>query len=277
MATFAITDNLSWDVEKRPLYFTGNDGSPVPVSEKVAVVRCDTGAFLGAVSPDYEIVQNSVLLDMIQPMIDEGLLEISNVGYLNGGARVFAQAVVNEEFNIAGDTYKSFITLLNGHVGNCSVAIGPSNVRVICGNSFSMNYSQLGEKFRHSAGVNERVLESKSVLEYVNGAMAKYAKYMEPLSLKPCSSAQFRNAVEKIYNKPIEKMRESFVSKMNDLFYRGTGNEGKTFSDAFNACTEFSSHHARKTAAGNFYYASFGAGAVTNRRAMQVLTEMAAV
>jgi phage/plasmid-like protein (TIGR03299 family) len=277
MATFAITNDLKWDVEKRPLYFTGNDGAPVPVSEKVAVVRGDTGAFLGAVSPDYEIVQNSVLVDMVQPMIDEGLLELSNVGYLNGGARVFVQAVVNEEFKIAGDTYKSFITLLNGHVGNCSVAIGPSNVRVICGNSFAMSYSQLGEKFRHSAGVNERVLESKSVLEYVNGAMAKYAEYMEPLSLKPCSSAQFRNALEVIYDKEIKDMRTSFVDQLNSLFYSGAGNEGRTYADVFHAVTEFSSHHARKTAAGNFYYASFGAGAVTNRRAMHVLTEMAAV
>jgi phage/plasmid-like protein (TIGR03299 family) len=277
MATFAITNDLNWQVEKRPLSFVGNDGSPVSINEKVAVVRSDTGAFLGAVSPDYEVVQNSVLLGMVQPLVDEGLLEMRNVGYLNGGARVFVQAVVNEEFTVAGDSYKSFITLLNGHIGNNSVAIGPSNVRVICGNTFSMSYSQIGEKFRHSVGVNERVLESKAVLEYVNGAMAQYAKYMEPLALAPCSSVQFRNALEVIYDKDVKDMRASFVDQLNSLFYNGAGNEGRTYADAFNAVTDYNSNQSRKTAEGRFNYSNFGSGARVAQRAMAVLSELAAV
>jgi phage/plasmid-like protein (TIGR03299 family) len=277
MATFAITNDLNWQVEKRPLSFVGNDGSPVSINEKVAVVRSDTGAFLGAVSPDYEVVQNSVLLGMVQPLVDEGLLEMRNVGYLNGGARVFVQAVVNEEFTVAGDSYKSFITLLNGHIGNNSVAIGPSNVRVICGNTFSMSYSQIGEKFRHSVGVNERVLESKAVLEYVNGAMAQYAKYMEPLALAPCSSVQFRNALEVIYDKDVKDMRASFVDQLNSLFYNGAGNEGRTYADAFNAVTDYNSNQSRKTAEGRFNYTNFGSGARVAQRAMAVLSELAAV
>jgi phage/plasmid-like protein (TIGR03299 family) len=277
MATFAITNDLNWQVEKRALSFLGNDGSPVAINEKVAVVRSDTGAFLGAVSPDYEVVQNSVLLGMVQPLVDEGLLEMRNVGYLNGGARVFVQAVVNEEFTVAGDSYKSFITLLNGHIGNNSVAIGPSNVRVICGNTFSMSYSQIGEKFRHSVGVNERVLESKAVLEYVNGAMAQYAKYMEPLALAPCSSVQFRNALEVIYDKDVKDMRASFVDQLNSLFYSGAGNEGKTYADAFNAVTDYNSNQSRKTAEGRFNYSNFGSGARVAQRAMAVLSELAAV
>jgi phage/plasmid-like protein (TIGR03299 family) len=277
MTTFAITNDLNWTVSKRPLFFAGNDNQPTAITEKVAVVRDDNGAFLGAVSPDYETVQNSVLLSMIQPLIEEGVLELKNVGYLNGGARVFAQAEVNEEFTVAGDAYKSQITLLNGHVGNNSVAIGPSNVRVICNNTFSMAYSQIGEKFRHSAGVNERVLESQAVLEYVNGAMRKYAEYMEPLALAPCSSVQFRNALEVIYEKDVKDMRASFVDQLNSLFYSGAGNEGRTYADAFNAVTDYNSNQSRKTVAGRFNYSNFGSGARVAQRAMAVLSELAAV
>ena len=277
MTSFAITDNLNWNVSKRPLFFAGNDNQPTAITEKVAVVRDDTGAFLGAVSSEYEVVQNSVLLGMIQPLIEEGVLELRNVGYLNGGARVFAQAVVNEEFTVAGDSYKSFITLLNGHVGNSSVAIGPSNVRVICGNTFSMSYSQIGEKFRHSAGVNERVLSSTAVLDYVNGAMKKYAEYMEPLALAPCSSVQFRNALEVIYDKDIKDLRSSFVDQLNSLFYNGAGNEGRTYADAFNAITDYNSNRSRKTVEGRFNYTNFGQGARVGQRAMAALSELAAV
>lgn len=277
MPAFAVTNDLNWTVSHRDLYFTGNDGQPIKWDEKVAVVRDDNGKCLGSVSPAYETVQNTDLLKLIQPMIDEGLLTLENVGYLQHGARVFAQARVNQEFQVVGEDYRSYITILNGHVGNASVAIGPSATRVICGNTFAMAYSDLSEKYHHRAGVNERVLESTAIVDYVNGAMAKYAEYVDKLATKPCSSVQFRNALEQIYQKDVSTMRESFVTQLNGLFYCGRGNEGQTFYDAFNAVTEYGSNFSRKSEAGRFNYANFGQGSRINQRAMRVLTEMAAV
>jgi phage/plasmid-like protein (TIGR03299 family) len=255
----------------------GDQGQPVKWDERVAVVRDDNGACLGSVSPNYETVQNSDLLKLITPMVDEGLLSIENMGHLNNGARVFAQAKVNQEFNVIGENYSSYITLLNGHVGNASVAIGPSATRVICGNTFAMAYADLSEKYRHQVGVNERVLSSTAVLDYVNGAMQKYAQYVDKLATTPCNSVQFRNALEEIYQKGVGTMRDSFVSQLNQLFYSGKGNEGRTYYDAFNAVTEYASNYSRKTVAGRFNYAQFGQGARINQRAMRVLTELAAV
>jgi len=273
--TFAVTNNLDWTVSHRPLFFTGPDGQPSQWTEKVAVVRDDTGKCLGAVSPDYETVQNSSLLSLIQPMVEEGLLTIENMGHLHNGARVFAQAKINEEFQVVGESYNSYITILNGHVGNASVAIGPSAYRVICGNTFTMAYSGIGEKYRHSTGVNEKVLDSKAVINYVNGAMKRYSEYVEQLAVTKCSPAQFVTAVEKIYDKEYSKLRH--IETLNNLFYNGKGNEGKTFYDAFNSLTEYASNYSRKTVTGRFQYSNFGQGANINQRAMRVLTEMAAV
>jgi hypothetical protein len=184
---------------------------------------------------------------------------------------------VNEEFTVAGDSYKSKITLMNGHTGNSSVAIGPSTTKIICNNTFSMVYAQIGDKFRHSSGVNDRVLECKAVLNYVNGAMKKYSEYIEPLALAPCSSVQFRNALEVIYDKDIKDLRVSFVDQLNSLFYNGAGNEGRTYADAFNAITDYNSNRSRKTAEGRFNYTNFGQGARVGQRAMAALSELAAV
>jgi len=277
MPAFSVTNNLDWTVSHRPLFFTGNDNQPIRWEEKVAVVRDDNGKCLGSVSPNYETVQNSDLLNLINPMVEEGLLSVENMGYLNNGARVFAQARVNKGFQVIGENYQAYITLLNGHVGNASVGIGPSATRVICGNTFAMAYSDLSEKYRHRAGVNERVLESTAVVDYVNGAMKKYAEYVDKLATKPCSSVQFRNALEAIYQKDVDTMRDSFVTQLNGLFYTGRGNEGRTFYDAFNAVTEYASNYSRQTEAGRFNYAQFGQGSRVNQRAMRVLTEMAAV
>jgi len=277
MPSFAVTDNLAWSVSKRPLFFTGNDGTPVVWDEKVAVVRDDTGRGLGVVSPDYETVQNSDLLKLIDPMVQEGLLTVENMGYLKHGAKVFAQAKINTEFQVIGEDYQAYITLLNGHTGNASVAIGTTATRVVCGNTFAMAYRDVSEKYRHNTGVNERVLESTAVLDYVNGAMKTYSQYVEKLATTPCSGSQFKSAIGLIYGKDTEKMRDSFVAQLNDLFYNGKGNDGRTYYDALNSVTEYASNYSRKTESGRFQYANFGTGAKVNLRAMSVLTELAAV
>jgi len=277
MTSFSVTDNLDWTVSQRPLFYQRANGTVGELPDRVAIVRDDTERCLGIVSDSYETVQNADLLGLINPMINEGLLTVQNMGYLNHGARVFAQAQVNQEFQVIGESYKAYITLLNGHVGNASVAIGPTATRVVCGNTFAMAYSDLSEKYRHQAGVNERVLESKAIINYVNGAMKKYAEYVDALAVAKCTQTQFKSALEAIYNKPVSKMRDSFVDQLNGLFYGGKGNEGRTYYDAFNAVTEYASNYSRKSAAGRFNYAQFGQGAAINKRAMRVLTELAAV
>jgi phage/plasmid-like protein (TIGR03299 family) len=277
MATFAVTDNLDWTVSHRPLFFQRANGTTSEWADRVAVVRDDNERCLGVVSPDYETVQNSDLLGLVKPMVDEGLLTIENMGHLNHGARVFAQAKLNQEYKVIGEDYQGFVTLLNGHVGNCAVAIGSTMTRVICGNTFASAYSDIGERYRHSEGVNTRVLESTFVIDYVNGAMKQYSEYVEKLAGARCTSAQFRTFIEEVYNKPTDKMRDSFVNQLNNLFYNGKGNEGKTYYDAFNAVTEYASNYSRKSASGRFLYSQFGQGSRVNNRALRAGLELAAV
>jgi hypothetical protein len=121
------------------------------------------------------------------------------------------------------------------------------------------------------------VLESKVVVDYVNGAMRKYSEQVETMAGARCTRSQLNSALEAIYGKPVDKMSKNLVSQLNHLFYNGKGNEGQTYYDAFNAVTEYASHHSQKSQAGRFKYAQFGQGARINQRAMSVLTELAAV
>lgn len=272
---FSISDKLDWAVSKRQLFFLDHTGAPVAYDQKMAVVREDNNCPIGVVAPSYEPLQNEDLKQLVAPMVEEGVLTIENQGFLSKGAKVFIQLQVNKEFEVIGESYKGYLTLLNSHNGTASVAIGPAMQRIICSNTFQCAYSDIGEKFRHTEGVTERVLNTTAITNFVDEAMKVYASKVETLASTRCTGAQFREALETIYNKPVDKMRDSFVSKLNDLFYNGKGNEGKTFYDVFNACTEWSNHYARKTKAGNVFYNQFGQGATINRRAMAVLTEMA--
>jgi phage/plasmid-like protein (TIGR03299 family) len=274
---FAVTNDLSWTVSKRPVFFQRENGSLAECPDRCAIVRDDVENCLGFVSPNYETMQNSDLLKLVQPLVDEGLLTIENMGYLNHGSRVFAQAKLNQEYNVIGEDYKGYVTLLNSHNGSTAVSIGSTMTRVICGNTFTAAYSDISERYRHSAGVTDRVLESTFVLDYVNGAMKTYADYVEKMAGARCTGAQFKTFIEEVYQKPIDSLRDSFVQQLNNLFYNGKGNEGKSFYDCFNACTEYASNFSRKTSQGRFQYAQFGQGARVNNRAMRVALEMAGV
>ena len=275
--TFAVTNDLNWTVSQRPIFFQRANGTLGECPKSVAVVRDDNERCLGFVSPDYETVQNSDLLQLVNPMIEEGLLTLKNVGYLNHGSRVFAQAELNQDYKVLGEDYKGYVTLLNSHNGSTAVSIGSTMTRVICGNTFTAAYRDISERYRHTAGVKDRVLESTFVIDYVNGAMKTYAEYVEKIAGARCTGAQFKTFIEEVYNKPADKMRDSFVSQLNTLFYSGKGNEGKSFYCAFNAITEYASNYSRKSVTGRFQYANFGQGANVNRRALAVLSELAAV
>jgi phage/plasmid-like protein (TIGR03299 family) len=274
MPAFAVTNDLNWTVSKRPLFFTGTDGQPVQWAEKVAVVRDDNDRGLGTVSPDYEIVQNETLISLIKPLTEEGLLTIENIGYLQHGATVFVQAKIQSEFQVIGENYSSYVTFLNGHVGNKSVAIGTSAYRVICGNTFAMAYADISEKFRHTSGVNERVLETSAVSDYVNVCMTKYTQYVERMANRRCSKGEFHQSLEQIFQKRVNEIKQ--IEKLDELFTRGRGNEGVSFYDAFNAVTDFTSNVARKSPKSQFQYVNFGSGNRLNQRALQVLTAAAA-
>jgi phage/plasmid-like protein (TIGR03299 family) len=272
MPAFAVTNDLNWTVSKRPLFFTGTDGQPVQWTDKVAVVRDDNDRGLGTVSPNYEIVQNSTLLSLIKPLEEEGLLKIENIGHLQHGATVFVQAKIQGEFQVVGEDYQSYVTFLNGHVGNKSVAIGTTTYRVICGNTFALAYSDISEKFRHQEGVNEKVLETQAVNNYVNACMGKYSQHVERLANRRCDSADLRDAIDRIFG---AKFDEAKKERVRTLFHNGRGNEGASFYDVFNAVTDYTSHEVRKTSKAQFQYVNFGSGARINERAFRVLTEMA--
>ncbi len=241
--------------------------------DKVAVVRDDNDLVLGAVHPKYETVQNSELKALVEPLIEEGLLEMANIGYLNDGDTVFVQAKVNKEFKIVGEEYTSYITLTNGHIGNSSVKIGPTTVRIICSNTFAMANSQIGNRFRHREGVGKRILECDAVSKYVSSSMDNYAKDVEVLCAGNCSRGSFQNAIETIYKKKADELR--FYEKLEHLFLYGAGNSGKTYYDAFNAITDYNTNQSKRTSEGRFFFSNFGAGYSSAAQAMKVLSSLA--
>lgn len=273
---FATHAPINWNVLEAPVSVTLPDGTSREIGNKKALLRDDTLAQLGFVSKSYEVVQNSVLTGLVRPLVEEGLLEVKNTGWIKGGRLVFVQAQMAEEFTVAGESHQGMLTLLNSHDGSTQLSAGVTDVRVICQNTFAMAYSEMSTRLQHKLGVNERALGITETLEYVNTRMKMFQDAAETLSRAKATTAQ----VEQVFRSAYGKKQDETVRNWDELWalYRnGRGNEGSTLWDAFNAVTEFSTHKSRKEADSRFAYSNFGSGATIARRAIDAALELAAV
>lgn len=259
------TDNLSWDVVKVPVHYDFQ-GSLQIHPDRFVIARSDNGAPLGVVGEGYEPVQNSSLLGQVTPLESEGVLTRVNTGYLSGGKRVFVQSKLAEEFEVAGETTKAMVTLLNGHDGKVSTKIGLTAVRVICGNTFAMASTDMSVVIRHIRGANEKVLTNEFVRNFTNEQMGIYAQNMEKLKKTSCSVGTFESIMTQVFKKEnANQVRE--METLKDLFRNGAGNSGRTLADAFNAVTDWSSHHSAKSSERVYVSSNFGRGASLSSRA----------
>lgn len=273
---FATHAPIDWNVLEAPVSVTLPDGTSREIGNKKALLRDDTLAQLGFVSKSYEVVQNSVLTGLVRPLVEEGLLEVKNTGWIKGGRLVFVQAQMAEEFTVAGESHQGMLTLLNSHDGSTQLSAGVTDIRVICQNTFAMAYSEMSTRLQHKLGVNERALGITETLEYVNTRMKMFQEAAETLSRAKATTAQ----VEQVFRSAYGKKQDETVRNWDELWalYRnGRGNEGSTLWDAFNAVTEFSTHKSRKEADSRFAYSNFGSGATIARRAIDAALELAAV
>lgn len=274
MTTIALKNDLNWTVGKRPSASQNIFGEWEQDFDRWAVYRSDTDTRLGYVGTDFEFLQNDDLKAIINPLVQEEVLTVENQGFLGGGKLVFIQAKINQEYQVLGEDYKGYITLLNGHVGNATCSMGVTNTRVICGNTFKMAQKDMTQKFRHSLGVKERVLESDVVRNYVDNAMGIYAAQAQQLDKTPCSTGTFHTVLEKVFKKRVDELKQ--LEQLERLFRSGAGNSGQTLYDAFNAITDYASHKGTNPAS-RFNYANFGTGAKRAESAMAVLSELALV
>ena len=269
--TFSTSNNLDWNVISRPLFATV-DGTSIPVPGKKAQLRDDTSEVIGVTGKDYVVFQNSDLKDLIMPAVDEGLMNITNIGYLGTGGKVFIQAEMAEEFTIAGESHKGMMTLMNSHDGTSALAAGVSDVRVICSNTFSMAMGDMSTKLRHGIRIHDEAAQITAIMDYVNENMRIYSEAVEKLARCKTNETKVRELIEATYNKPADSVRAT--NNIVKLFKSGAGNDGTTLWDAFNGITEYTNHLAGNDDNKRFVSANFGRNALINRRAFNAALAM---
>ena len=264
---FASSDQLNWNVVTQPLTYLTGGGERRDVPNKVVQLRDDNYDVLGITSPTYSIFQNDELKLFVEPLVEEGLLEVVNIGYLGTGSKVYIQARMSEAYTVVGEEHRAMISLLNAHDGTAALAAGVTDTRVICGNTFAMAMGDMSTRLRHNATIYDESRRITEIVDFVNSGMARFAERAEALASHRVVGSELDDIISNAYGKPVENVRAA--NSIRRLFRTGAGNEGKTLWDAVNAITDYTTHEAIKNDGKRFASVNFGRNAEVNRRALE--------
>ena len=288
---FETADAL-FTVEKRPLFFYGEDTSPSPThgeqvpfpTESFAVVRTDTEQLLGVVSKQYEIVQNESLLRMAEFIREE--VDMDCVIVLSDGAKVCFTATLRgaETDIVPGDTVKRRIVGYLGHDGKTGCGAKFTNIRVVCQNTLT---AALGERsgarssITHKNGANNNFDTLISSIDVARQDFVTECELMREFSRASMGLDSFREFVDEVYNideGQVFRKRE----KLERAFFSGYGSDFAPASlwNAVNAITQVETSTRGTTAAkgrAQFARGTFGAGAQISKKAFAVASQLVGV
>ena len=114
---------------------TSETGEP----KVLANVREDNGLYLGNVTDQYCVVQNTEAFSFLDSLVDDGSLRYESAFSLQGGRKVVLLAQMPGKYQVVdGDDQIPYIMMSLCHDGTGAIKFGPTIVRVVCANTYRM-------------------------------------------------------------------------------------------------------------------------------------------
>ncbi|HYG74756.1 MAG TPA: DUF932 domain-containing protein [Planctomycetota bacterium] len=281
---------LDWTVMKTPLYL----GNGEEIADKVAIVREDSGAYLGTVGTGYTPVQNHEQAEFIEALLGTGEATVECAGVLRGGRRTFWTCKLADNLKVTdGDVVEKYLILCNGHDGTLAFRAFWSPIRVVCQNTLNAALDGVkdGVVFYHFLNVNKRIDEARNILRISNSYYDALCTSFRELQATRLSDKRLREYLETVFpvseeskGKPAETIVQKTRNQVRANFYEGRGADvaGKTAWGAYNAVTEYVCHQKKQLAmdsssAGDrrFEQIFFGTGKELQQRAFNTALALA--
>jgi phage/plasmid-like protein (TIGR03299 family) len=290
---------LDWQVELVALQTA--DGAESHVRQRRAVVRMDLPKddprrVLGAVHPNFRLLQNREGAEMFHRLLDLGERRYHTGGYLRNGevvwllARLPATIVVNDD-----DPVETYVLYSNSHDGSQAIDLRLTTVRVVCRNTLSLALgSDSTHAFRRAHRSSSRVIEqeAKKFFEAIRQHIEETQGLFRRLASKRCDDDAFRDFVRALLPDPqapvnadkkspqanaharrlamLADCRKAVTRIRNEgLAERDLGPDAPTWWGAVNAVTGWVDHVQSVTGA-RYAHAVFGAGDRIKRTAVEV-------
>lgn len=183
-----------WDLQKVQQYVDFGDSRIL--TDMFGIVRSDTKQVLGSVGKKYAIVSNEECFDFMDTVIENGA-RYETAGALGKGEKVWMLARMPEVFKVKGDEVENFILFMTSHDGSTSISVFPTNVRVVCQNTFRMasGDKRKGISFRHSKNVKVKIGNVKRALGISQYEVERFKGQATLLASNQLEPQEYFNAV----------------------------------------------------------------------------------
>jgi|TARA_R110000744_G_scaffold50121_4_gene108491 phage/plasmid-like protein (TIGR03299 family) len=267
-----VAAGLDWEVGCQPIFAEyDKDGSRIDIPNNFAVVRDDTLDVLGVVGNQYTPIQNKDCFGFMDALAGpERLVRYHTAGSLCGGRKIWLLAeLTNLTFApVPGDEVQPYLALIDGKDGRTNLMAFFTGTRVVCANTAAIAVSNAYKKkdqmvkIRHTRSAMGKLDEAKRVLGLAIDNAEVYAETMKALAKKQVNTAQWADLLDELMPLPEVKdeekpgrswsMTNNKREKLYELFESGVGTDivgvRGTAWGAYNAITEFTTHHARVNA-----------------------------
>lgn len=260
----------------------------------------------GYYEPNEPRVVVETLLEFCQVAANEVGLQLETAGSLANGKKIWAQAIIPDDFKVAGDEHERYISFLDSFDGSTCFTGQAGLTRIVCANTFAYSLSEQGNprvKLNHSREFKgERKDKFVAMLKAIMAGHTNYKLAAELLDkhkfskddahkwlsallftpeIKPVKAAN--GEMVEIQTEPSTKTKnniQSLIDCYNDTLEEGT-NKG-TLWTVFNSVTRYADHEmgVKKRGGKDEYQArvesaGFGAGQKLKEKAFSELYELA--
>lgn len=171
---------LMWEPRLVPLYRRTVDDTGTEVyvqTDAKAVERDDTGAELGVVSNQFELLTHAEMGPIMEALLEDTACSFETAGSVRGGRQVWALIKLDEPYVVKGDRdglgdevlTVPYVALLNSHDGTGACKVVFTQVRVVCANTIQAadvdgDRTGLQFSFRHTSGMRDRIEDATEAL-----------------------------------------------------------------------------------------------------------------
>lgn len=229
----------------------------------LANVRQDTGLYLGNVTAQYQVVQNVEGFAFMDDLVEDGEMEYEAAFSLFGGKKVCMLGRMPGVDTIAPDDHVlRYILMTLCHDGSGSIKFGPTAVRVVCANTYTLAVDQKGNKIkdltiRHSGDMKAKLAEARAILAEASAHFAEHTKMSQELAKRIITASEFMSFLD-IIRPEIPKEHPDWTERrarkaadvrqaIREAFHgEKQATAPHTAWAAFNAVTEHVDHIPRK-------------------------------
>ncbi len=286
---------LNWTVVKVPLYVAAQ-ARLHELKDRFALVREDKlgspdFTVFGIVGRDYVPLQNREAFAFFDPIVKDGHARYETAGALGRGERVWIQARLENDIEIAaGDVIQRFLLLSNTHDATSSLQVKLTPVRVVCNNTLTVALSKgRSIRIRHDRDMGECLEQAKGLLGLVEDEYANVTATFRRMVSQKVSRNQAAAYFTQVFPDPTAATDAAALRLVAErrrwamhFFYEGQGNREPSVRDtlwaAYNGVTELIDHR-KPTAKGpdfssrRLHSVWFGAGATVKQRALHIAEE----